>query len=369
MFGRLAATSTVLQAATLHPGVYWNRLTTELGVAAKQPPPMLARSYALVQVGIYDALVASGDRRRGRLPEHTVAAGVASRVLTYLFPQSANRIEAAVAEQIALDGNLAGRSLAAWSLGRAVGRLVVMRGQSDGSDTPFTGTIPTGDGLWTGANPVLPACGSWKTWVVPSGTDLQPPAPYPFGSPADLADVQEVLDVSLSRTADQIAAVHKWGDTSPPAIWNRILNDRIESQAMGVVEAARAQAFLNVAMADAFICCWATKYTYWTARPLHRISGLVTVIPTPNFPSYTSGHSTISAAAAEVMGEVFPSERAYFQSEAQEAALSRLWGGIHFRQDNERGEEMGAQIGDLIVKRMKSGQQIKRSAGATIASR
>jgi PAP2 superfamily protein len=335
--------------------VFWNRLTRELGTGAPPlPPPALARAYALVQVGIYEALVVSGDKRRGSLPEHAVAAGVASSVLGYLFPSRLARIEEATAEQLALDGGASGSALGGWALGRAVGRAVVARASSDGSATPYTGTPPTGDGIWTGTNPVLPMCGTWRTWVLKSGSEVEPEPPYAFGSAQDLADVQEVLDVSLNRTPEQIAIVHKWADVSPPAIWNELLNTRIESLHLGLAEAARVHAYLNMAMADAFIECWACKYAYWTARPFQRIPGLVTVITTPNFPTYTSGHSTISAAAAAVLGEVFPAERDYFVQQSEEAAMSRLYGGIHFRHDNEEGTRVGRIIGERVVERMRA---------------
>jgi len=282
-------------AAGTNAVIVWNQLTTELGTAPALPPPSLARAYALVQVGIYEAVTVGGDRPRGTLPQHTLAAGVASSVLSYLFPTRADRIEEVTAQEMALDGDASGR-LGAWALGRAVGRLVVARGQSDGSTAAYTGTPPSGDGYWTGTNPVLPMCGTWKTWVLASGTELMPDPPYAYESAADLADVQEVLDVSLHRTPDMIAVVHKWADRSPPAIWNEILNDRIVSGNLDLVASARASAYLNMAMADAFIECWACKYDHLVARPFQRIPGLVTVIPTPNFPSYTSGHSTISAA-------------------------------------------------------------------------
>jgi len=370
--GREAEAGTAEDAATLtrleKPGrqpagtdapdavVFWNRLTKELGVGAKQPPPMLARSYALAQVGIYEALTVAHDRRRPGISERAAAAGVASQVLAYLFPTGLSRIEEATSQELSRTGEAAGSVRSGWTLGRVVGRLVVARGMRDGSDAAFTGTPPTGDGTWSGTNPVLPMCGTWKTWVLRSGTQIMPEPPYALGSTEDLRDVQEVLDVSLARTAEQIAIVHKWADVSPPAIWNELLNARIESRGLSGVEAARAHAFLNVAMADAFIECWACKYKYWTARPFQRIPGLVTVIPTPNFPTYTSGHSTISAAAAEVLGAVFPDERDYFVQQSLEAALSRLYGGIHFRHDNEQGTVCGTLIGAKVVRRMRDGE-------------
>ncbi len=80
----------------------------------------------------------------------------------------------------------------------------------------------------------------------------------------------------------------------------------------------------------------------------------MTVITTPNFPTYTSGHSTISAAAAAVLAEVFPAERDYFIQQSEEAALSRLYGGIHFRHDNEEGTRVGTEIGARVVERMQA---------------
>jgi hypothetical protein len=364
LLDRLQAPATAPVAGVVsNPAVYWNQVTTALGRAAALPPPLLARDYALVQVAVFDALVASRHHLRGRLPPHAVAAGSASRVLVRLFPQAADRVTDAAAEQVALDGPVTRRTLGGFLLGRAVGRLVVERAKNDGSDTPFTGSMPSGDGIWTGADPVLPMCGTWKTWVLTSGSEIQPEAPYAFGSAQDLADVQDVYDVSLQRTPEQIEAVHRWADLPPPTIWNHILTRRIEARDLGVFASARAYAYLNVAMADAFVSCWQTKYTYWIARPFQRIPGLVTVIPTPNFPSYTSGHSTISAAAAAVLGEVFPGGREHFAAQAEEAALSRLWAGIHFRHDNEQGLAAGRWIGARVVERMRSGGRIRLVAG------
>ena len=79
------------------------------------------------------------------------------------------------------------------------------------------------------------------------------------------------------------------------------------------------------------------KYTYWTARPITADPTLDCLIPTPPFPSYTSGHSTISAAAATVLGHLFPDDAAALATRAEEAKDSRLWAGIHFPLDNEMG--------------------------------
>ena len=334
------------------PASFWNRMTTELGLAAKLPPPALSRAHALTQVAIYDGLVAAADARRGNMRANTVAAGAASEVLSYLFPAAADRIRAQALAQGDLD-HARGVSARAWALGQAVGRLVVDHGKHDGSDAVFTGTMPSGPGIWTGSNPVLPMCGTWQCWITSSGSEFQPEPPYAYGSPEDLADVEKVVEVTEHLTAEQIAIVHKWADLPPPTIWNGMLLERVADLGLDAFASARAFAYLNAAMYDAFVSCWKTKYTYWTARPFQRISGLVTVIPTPNFPTYTSGHSTISGAAAQVMGEMFPRERRFFDDQAQEAAVSRLLGGIHFPHDNDQGLIVGHHIGERAVALMR----------------
>lgn len=213
---------------------------------------------------------------------------------------------------------------------------------------------PSGPGKWTGTNPIGSLFGHQKTYILSSGAEFQPPPPYPFGSDEDLADVQAVIDAAHSRTSEQIAIVHKWADLPPPTIWNNMINDRIENRNLSIYESARASAYLNTAMYDSFVSCWYTKYTYWTARPFQRISDptFTTVIPTPNFPSYISGHSTISSTAALIMAQLFPHEASYFLEQAQEAKMSRLWAGIHFPQDNENGFEVGRKIGTKYVSDM-----------------
>ena len=107
-------------------------------------------------------------------------------------------------------------------------------------------------------------------------------------------------------------------------------------------------------MADGFICCWDAKYTYWSERPITADPSLDVLIPTPPFPSYTSGHSTISTAAGAVLGHLFPSDEAELAARADEAKRSRLWAGIHFPIDNEMGALGGGMIARLVVARARS---------------
>ena len=109
-------------------------------------------------------------------------------------------------------------------------------------------------------------------------------------------------------------------------IRNKILNSWIENQDLDIFNSARAAAYLNVGMYDSIVSTWHTKFKYWTERPFQAIPSLVTVIDTPNFPGYTSGHSTLSGAASTIMAELFPSDKEYFISQATEASMSQAVG-------------------------------------------
>ncbi len=130
-----------------------------------------------------------------------------------------------------------------------------------------------------------------------------------------------------------------------------------------------------IALFDAFVSCWEEKFTSNLIRPETVINKYFEpewrpFIQTPPFPSYTSGHSVISASAAEVMTDIFgdnfnytdtsetefgipPRSFTSFRQAAREAAMSRMYGGIHYRFDNEQGTQQGARVGKLIVDRLR----------------
>jgi len=190
---------------------------------------------------------------------------------------------------------------------------------------------------------------------------------------------------STTRTADQSDYAHFWADLpgrtfTPPGHWNQIAQHAAMSQRLGLREEARLFALLNIALADAGISCWETKnyYDFW--RPVTAIReggvdgndqtasdpGWSPQWDSPAFSSYTSGHATFSAAAATVLEGVFGDNFAFwdtgdaserlaprhftsFQQAAEEAADSRMYGGIHFRFDNEAGLEAGTEIGQFVL--------------------
>jgi membrane-associated phospholipid phosphatase len=116
-------------------------------------------------------------------------------------------------------------------------------------------------------------------------------------------------------------------------------------------------AALNIAMMDAFIACWHAKYKWWTVRPISVIRDrydpeFLSHLITPPFPSYVSGHATASGAAEVVLARFFPEKADWLRAQAEEAALSRLFGGIHYRSDNKAGLELGRQVGRRVVEHL-----------------
>ena len=367
----------------------WTALALDLIVKAKPSPPRAARALAHLQVAAADAVIAAwdaqdayrrpaplgavpglaplGDRSADRpsFPsEHAAVAGAAATVLAYLFPQEAAGRFDALAEEAATSRLWTGAAYrsdveAGLRLGRAVGERAVARGRGDGADATWSGERPTGPGVWEPTppayveTPVEPLAGTWQPWVIGDVVAARPAPPPLFGSPAWRAELAAVQEAVARRTDEQEAAADYWagmpGTVSPAGLWVEIARDLILRDGLDSPQAARVLALTTAATADAFVCCWDAKYAYWTARPITADPTINVCFATPAFPSYTSGHSTVSAAAATVLGHLFPADEADLQARALEAKNSRLGAGIHFPIDNDMGAEMGAMLGRLAA--------------------
>lgn len=335
----------------IHPIIVWNELTTNLAQKQKLSPPEFARAYTLVHIAIYNSILAKGDKitTTSLIPIISIAA---SRTLQHIFPNYSSMISLVRDKQISgytQDVNITTKES---QQADKVADDVWNNALSDNSNLLWNRQIPVGKCIWNGSHPVTPMAGSWKTYILKSGTEFQPTKPALCGSIVDIHELRQVYLASFHRSPEQISAVHYWGDKSPPAIWNTILNHYIQKNNMTIFDAAYSSAYLNVGMYDGFISCWHAKYIYWTARPFQRIANITTVITTPNFPSFPSGHSVISTVASEIMSELFPSDRVYLHSLSKQAGLSRLWAGIHFEQDIVAGMNQGLNIGKKIVEDM-----------------
>jgi hypothetical protein len=282
--------------------------------------------------------------------------GAAAEVLGYLFPDRRAFFDERAAALAPSPSNV--------RLGRAVGAGVVDRARSDGSDASYTGTRLFGTGYWTEplgvAGPLEPAAGQWLPWNIPSGAAYRPPPPPGPGDPEYESDVQRVYDVSRSLTAEQRAIALFWADgagtETPPGHWNRIAIDLMRGQRWPATVAARTFAQLNTAQADAFIAAWDAKFVYWSERPVQAIRRTIDpswspLIPTPPFPGYVSGHSTTSGAASVVLGALFPAHADELAEMASDAAISRLYGGIHCPIDNDAGMLLGRRVGRAALER------------------
>jgi membrane-associated phospholipid phosphatase len=371
----------------------WTNLTLDL-IKMHQPSPVrAARALALLHVALYDTLVAVWDARTAlprpgpgadtaiislgsALPmassfpsEHAAVAAAASTVLADLFPKESADTFRALADEAATSRLLAGQAFrsdvaAGQALGAAIGERAVARGKADSSDRSWDGSGRlSGEGYWQPTppgfvqQPVEPLAGTWRTWVLASGNQYRPAPPPPVRSPAWEAELVGVQEAVARRTPEQEAAVRYWaggpGTVTPAGLWIEIARDLIIRDGLDAPHAARVLALTSVAMGDGFICCWDAKYTYWTARPITADPSLDVLIPTPPFPSYTSGHSTISAAAATVLGHLFPADEAVLLVQAEAAKSSRLWAGIHFPLDIEMGAVGGGMIGRLVMARAR----------------
>jgi len=359
--------------------VRWNEQARSLVKRFRTSPPAAARDYAMLSVAQYDALVACWlakyrinrpapfspslhPTRPASEPsypsEHAVLAAVSSRVLSYCYPAAADELAALAAEQIEsrlwAGTNYRSDLDVGEALGAAVAEQVIAFCRTDGADVQL-GRASRADGYWPGVNPLLPQWAAVRPWLLSSPDQFRPQPPPAFGSAEFLAGLAEVRQISDTRTPEQLRIAQFWADgagtVTPPGHWNQIACDLLERDGVGELRSARALALMNMAVSDAGISCWDAKYTYWLIRP-SQADPLITTPPgLPNFPSYTSGHSTFSGAAAEVLGYLFPADRSHLEEQAHEASLSRLYGGIHYRFDCEAGVAAGIDIGELAVAR------------------
>lgn len=233
--------------------------------------------------------------------------------------------------------------------------------------------------------PLLPNWGKNRPFAMPTGSSCPlPPPPEYSEDPASqfYLEAKEVYDTSKSLTKEQEIIARFWSDDpmmspTPPGHWIFIALRLLENEKADAARTSDVLARLGIAIADGFIGCWDSKYQYDLLRPITYIRRTMdpkwnALLITPPFPEYPSGHSSQSGAAEIVMAKLFGENFAFvdstherdgikprkfesFREAAQEAAMSRLYGGIHFRAAIERGLEQGHCIGgyaaDLKTKR------------------
>ncbi len=246
------------------------------------------------------------------------------------------------------------------------------------------------------AQAVEPHWNEIRPMVLDSASQFMPPRPPAYDvknkSSVFYKALLEVKTMGESLTEEQMHIADFWDDNpfklnvsghimfatkkfSPPGHWMNIIGIGAKTANADFNTTVAAYTKTAIAIFDAFISCWDEKYRSNYVRPETVINKVLSdawrpYIQTPPFPSYTSGHATNSAAAAEVMTEFFGDKLSFtdtsllefgiknrtinsFRDAAREAAMSRLYGGIHYRFDNEEGTKAGTKLGEFIVARLK----------------
>ncbi|WP_207497108.1 vanadium-dependent haloperoxidase [Aridibaculum aurantiacum] len=276
--------------------------------------------------------------------------------------------------------------------GYMVAQSVLNRANKDGmaETTSMVYTVPgrtSNAANWapTGAvlNPLEPFWGKVKCFAMLSSSECEEAQAIPFSSTPGSAfynQAVEVYQVSQNLTQDQRNIAQWWADgagtPTPPGHWVGIANQLAKEKNLPLAKTAEMHLMLGIGLADAFISCWDAKYKYNLLRPqtyirdyLPGASSWSSFISTPPFPEYPSGHSVSSGAAAEILTGFFGNisftdktntsmglpARTYnsLRDAANEAAMSRLYGGIHYREGNENGVKQGKTVGEVVFKNIK----------------
>ena len=342
--------------------VSWNQFATDLAQAAPAPGINTIRLYTYLSLAQFRAAEAAQAAPGAHPPIAAAIGGASVAVLSSFFPGSVTQLEAALDAQEASDpwpGAKHADFAAGEATGRAVGARVLTFAQSDlvGLTNPLDppiGPPPVGPGNWIYAPPPLIARGnlSARPFFLTSQDQLRSPPPPAFGSPAFNEALAEVRHISDTRTQEQIDIANYWNVNQSPrsqAAFMGIARELIVSHHRSDAEAARILFVMSAAGFDALIGCFDAKYHYWFIRPPQADAGIHTVFPTPQHPSYPSAHSCFSGAFSAVLADEFPSEGARMEAVAQEASLSRLYAGIHYRFDMVAGLELGRRAAALAL--------------------
>ncbi len=378
-------------------------------------PPVASRAFAYLGVTAFEAtetgtpdlrslagqlngLTAVPKRETGKIYDNALVidAAMAAAATTFFSNTgpTGQRAMAALERQLADDlakDVPAGVIQRSRAHGTAIAGQIIAWAKSDGGAVvenlgfPLQYALPKGPAHWTPTNlislqqtPLLPAWGSNRTFVLKDGKacPLPPPIDYSEDKASEFyRQALEVVEAKKALTDEQRAIARFWSDdamlsTTPPGHWISIVLQILARDQRGLNDSADVLARVGLAEADAFIGCWNTKFQYDLLRPVTYIRRVIdpkweTLLTTPPFPEYPSGHSTQSAAVAAVLTQVFGEHfaftdatyardglaaRAYpdFWAAANEAAISRLYGGIHFRAAIERGLEQGKCIGKAV---------------------
>jgi hypothetical protein len=386
-------------ATTADPVIQWNRvLLGILGTPGAQPATIHAtRNLAILHTAIYDAvdsidrtskpyLVSIKSPRRANPDAAAAAAGYT--VLANLYPSQQETLTAQLNSSLASVPN-GYHKFEGVRVGEAVANALLALRADDGAANAqpvfVPGTLP-GDYQLTPPAFAQPAFTQWPTvrpFALRTASQFRPVPPPALTSKAYADAFKELQSLgainSITRTADQTQIAQFW---NPPIwiAWNNIADTAALAHPHTLMQNARLFALLNVSFADSAIAFYDAKYTYHFWRPVTAIraadnDGNAATVGDPNWtplaptaqdPSYPGAHAVISAAAANVLTSFFGSdhigfsaqssalpgiERSFpsFSAAANEASVSRIYAGQHFRTDEVAGQQLGGQVSDYVL--------------------
>jgi len=383
----------------------WNNAALNAIRADKTPPPKASRGLAILHITIFDTvngIKGSHEQKfdsylvrtdtKDNASEEAAVSAAAHLVLLKLFPAWQATFDTAYATALeAIPRHKSKDRGIAW--GEFVANAILAARANDSSTAVVAPPSSSGPGFWVPTPPafaayLLPQWGFVTPFAMTDHLQFRPPGPPALNTAKWTADYNEVkalgAAVGSTRTTNQSQIALFWADgngtETPPGHWNRITQAVGAAQGNTLEENARLFALLNIAMADAAICAWDAKYYFNSWRPVSAIrngdtdgNAATDPVPawssflvTPPFPGYISGHSTFSGAAATVLALFYGTDdisfttgsdflpgvfRSFnsFSAAADEAAISRLYGGIHSPSDTEDCLASGLRIGEWTI--------------------
>ena len=361
----------------------WHDLAITLARAEKQSSNRQARLTTILHTALHDTVVATWAAKYqfNRKPpsqmapdvtpvalimgavltpepsypsEHAAMAGTAVGILTAFFPKEEANLKAMAAEvgqtRQLMGANYRSDIDAGFALGQAVAQKALARAATDGADAQWTGTVPSGPGMWVGKDPLEPLMGTWKPWLLTRGDQFRPEPPPAVDSTAFREELALLKRINSNPTPSQRAIATNFAAKGLEFVWDAgyALARR---ERLSAPQEVRLLASFAVLQWDAYIAAHDAKYTFWRLRPSMADPTIVPFIPLPNHPAYVSNAAIIASAIAELVVYMFPQEAVYWQYLGEEAGLSRIYGGIHYPSDERAGNQMGKSIATLAIQR------------------